>query len=413
MLIRKKNNKGFTLVEVIVSMLVLSIMIVSVLSAFTSAAKSNTRTKKIQGAESLLENLLEYTKANAKEFDPEKGMDELGLYLDLFITGGSSRVTTAFSDTNDVEVSEITGVKEGMYEYTVRITRDRNPAAYATGSMNEHKVITFGESSGGTVVINANVTEYDTNALELFLAMHKEEVDRHNLAEAERAAAEPGYTADSRSELTEEEMKNILMRELWLETSKPQPNKVQLKASMVYSVPDSLMLPDGAERQTETEFFASEEFELSVGGPDTGKKLKQIYVLYSPSSTAKGLSESDVRILDKAGQLDANIFLAYQKSGLESLDDAVTKSLAGRYNSSDRVKVSFRESVNSYEPVKLGVYCSAGLTVDAKPSTVTTVANSLVAGDTAYRVVAINIEVIDPQTGQVLTKTKDAIACLQ
>lgn len=413
MLIRKKSNNGFSLVEVIVSMLVLSIMIVSVLSAFTAAAKRNTRAKKIQGAEALLENLLEYTKANAKEFDSEKGMDELGLYTDLFIAAGSCNVTTAFSETNDVEVSEITGVKEGTQEYTVRITRDRKPAEYSTGSMNGHKIITFGESGGGTVVINAGVTEYDTDALELFLAMNKEETDRHNLEESEKAAAEPGYTADIKAEVTEDEMKNILVRELWLETVKPEPDKVQLKAEMVYSVPDSLLLPDGAERQIKTEFFVSGEFALSVGTPDTEKKLKQVYVLYSPSASAKGFSSSDVRILDKAAQLDANIFFAYQKDGLESLDDAITKSLEGRYNSSDRIKVSFREGVELYEPVRLGLYCSASLSADVKPSTVTLESNSLVAGDTEYRVVTIDIEIVDPQTGRVLTKTKDAVACLQ
>ena len=45
-MITKKNNKGFTLVEVIVSMLVLSIVISSVLTAFSLSAKANAKTKK-------------------------------------------------------------------------------------------------------------------------------------------------------------------------------------------------------------------------------------------------------------------------------------------------------------------------------------------------------------------------------
>ena len=59
MRIRKNKNKGFTLVEVIGSMLVLSITISSVLTAFSLSAKSNAKTKRIQGAESLMEDLLE------------------------------------------------------------------------------------------------------------------------------------------------------------------------------------------------------------------------------------------------------------------------------------------------------------------------------------------------------------------
>lgn len=412
MRIKEKNNKGFTLVEVIVSMLVLSIVIVSVLSAFTTAAKSNTKTKKMQSAESLLEDLLEYTKANAKGFDSGKDMDELGRYTDLFVTDGCT-VVTKFSDLNDVEVSEFRGVKKGLNSYTVKVTRDRKPAEYDTESMNGHRVITFGESGSSTVVINANVEDYDTDAVELFLAMNKEKIDQHNLDELEKAAADPDYTADVQPEPTEDTIKSLLEREIWLETSKPLPDKVQLKASMVYSVPDSLMLPDGADRQIKTGFFASEVFDLSTSSSDTAQKLKQIYVLYAPSSKVKRGLEADIRILDKAGQLDANIFLAYQKSSLEGLDDAVSKDLAGRYTSSEQVRVSFRDMLAIYEPIKAGLYCSAALSVDAKPATVSTKANSLVADDAQYRIVTIKLEVIDPETGTVLAETKEPVACLQ
>lgn len=412
MRVRQKKDKGFTLVEVIVSMLVLSIMIVSVLSAFTTAAKSNTRTKKMQSADALLEDLTEYTKANAKGFDSGKALDELGRYTDLFVTEGCT-VVTKFSDTNDVEVSELTGVKKGLHSYTVRITRDRKPAAYDTESMNGHKVITFGESGSNTVVINANVTEYDTDAAELFLAMHKEEIDRHNLDELGKAAENPDYTADVRPTPTEDTVKGVMEREIWLETFNPQSDKVQLKASMVYSVPDSLMLPDGADRQIKTEFFVSEVFDLSTSSSESAQKLKQIYVLYAPPAEVKRGLDADIRILDKARQLDANIFLAYQKSGLEGLDDAVTKNLAGRYTSSEQVRVSFGDATALYEPIRAGLYCSAALSVVPKPATVSDRPNSLVADDTAYRIVTIKLEVIDPETGAVLAETKEPVACLQ
>lgn len=413
MLIRKKKNEGFTLVEVIVSMLVLSITIVSVLSAFSTAAKSNTRTKKMQGAETLLENLLEYTKAYAKGFDSEKDLDALGLYTDLFLMD-SCTVTTKFSDTNDVEVSELAGVKEGLYGYTVRITRNRKPADYNTESLNEHKVISFGETGSKTVVINASVPDYDKDALDLFLAMNKEKVEQHNLAVEAEKLVNPTPTMTPMTELTQTEMEQKLKRELWLETSQPKPDKVQLRAYMVYTVPDDLPLPDGAERQIKTEFFASGEFDRSGGVSEASDRLRQIYVLYTPSSVAKGLAESDIRILDKEGQLDANLFLAYQMSGLEAVDAAVSKDLGGRYTSSERIRVSFQDSTVLYEPLRLGLYCSSALSiVGAEPSTVKKEVNSLVAGSEECRVVTVNIEVIDPATGKVLTGTKEPVACLQ
>lgn len=413
MLIRKKKNEGFTLVEVIVSMLVLSITIVSVLSAFSTAAKSNTRAKKMQGAESLLENLLEYTKANARRFGSGEDMVTLGLYRDIFLMDGGT-VITAFSDTNDVEVSEFTGVKEGLYDYTFRITRNRKPADYNTESLNEHKVISFGETGSKTVVINASVPDYDKDALDLFLAMNKEKVEQHNLAVEAEKLVNPTPTMTPMTELTQTEMEQKLKRELWLETSQPKPDKVQLRAYMVYTVPDDLPLPDGAERQIKTEFFASGEFDRSGGVSEASDRLRQIYVLYTPSSVAKGLAESDIRILDKEGQLDANLFLAYQMSGLEAVDAAVSKDLGGRYTSSERIRVSFQDSTVLYEPLRLGLYCSSALSiVGAEPSTVKKEVNSLVAGSEECRVVTVNIEVIDPATGKVLTGTKEPVACLQ
>lgn len=413
MLIRKKKNEGFTLVEVIVSMLVLSITIVSVLSAFSTAAKSNTRAKKMQGAESLLENLLEYTKANARRFGSGNDIIALRLYSDTFPMDGGT-VTTGFSETNDVEISEFTGVKEGLYDYTFRITRDRKPDAYNTESLNDHKVISFGETGSKTVVINASVPDYDKDALDLFLAMNKEKVEQHNLAVEAEKLVNPTPTMTPMTELTQTEMEQKLKRELWLETSQPKPDKVQLRAYMVYTVPDDLPLPDGAERQIKTEFFASGEFDRSGGVSEASDRLRQIYVLYTPSSVAEGLAESDIRILDKEGQLDANLFLAYQMSGLEAVDAAVSKDLGGRYTSSERIRVSFQDSTVLYEPLRLGLYCSSALSiVGAEPSTVKKEVNSLVAGSEECRVVTVNIEVIDPATGKVLTGTKEPVACLQ
>ena len=55
MLGRKLKNSGMTLVEVLVSMLVLSIAAVTVISAFSMAAQVNTKAKKQQGTAALME----------------------------------------------------------------------------------------------------------------------------------------------------------------------------------------------------------------------------------------------------------------------------------------------------------------------------------------------------------------------
>lgn len=419
MLIKEKKNTGFTLVEVIVSMLVLSITIVSVLSAFTIAAKSNARTKKVQEAESLLGDVLEYTKAKSRQLDPTKGMDALGLYGKEF--DGTLSVLTPFSETNDVEEVLITGVKEGFHRFNIKITRDRKPAKYSSGG-NAHKSITFGETGSKTAVVPANTTQYDEDARDLFLQMYKEAVEQHNIEVDQALAADPNYSEKVKINLPEdvESQKEIirtkLSREIWLETEKPQNNtdKMKLIAYMVYKIEDDLLMPVGAERQIKTKFFESEEYDLSTSTEEEAEKLKQVYVLYLPSTEAKKVSNVDLRILDKENQLEANVFLAYQKDAVE-VEDVTSKKLADRYQNSEQIKVSFVDSNSMLKnPRKVGLYCSCGLyVVGTTPSTVTTEAKSLVASSEGIRIVTIDVEIIDPEKGTVLSKTKEPVACLQ
>lgn len=417
MLINKKKNKGFTLVEVIVSMLVLSITIVSVLSAFVYASKSNVVTKRMQTAESLLEDLVEYTNAYAKEFDPEQGMDVLNLY-DMF--GGSCNVVTPFSATNDVEVSEFTGIAKGSGKFKVRITRDRNPAKYATGVANTEGIISFGETGSKTIMINAAAGTYDDMMVDYFWELHKSKVSEYNLAEYEKEATEPGYTANPEGELPRTEIDDKITREIWIEMESAAVDKIRVKAYSVYEIEDSVLFPDDADRMEKKEFFVSEEFDLSTDTNASAKKLKQIYILYKPSAEVQGMAATDIRILDRtsgmtSGQLDANIFIAYQTDSATEVSNAIMlDSMDAYYGGEKVVKVSFVEGGAVYTPTRADVYCSSKLTItETQPATVSKHEKSLVATNAGIRVVSIEIEVLDPDTDQVLTKTKDAVVCLQ
>lgn len=417
MLIKKKKNKGFTLVEVIVSMLVLSITIVSVLSAFVYASKSNVVTKRMQAAESLLEDLVEYTNAYAKEFDPDQGIDALNLY-DMF--GGSCTVVTPFSSTNDVEVSEFTGIKKGSGSFKVRVTRDRNPAKYATGAANTEGIITFGETGSKTILINAATGTYDDTMVDYFWELHKSQVGEYNLSEYEKEGTVPGYVASPETALDRSEIDDKITREIWVEMESASADKVRVTAYSVYKIEDGVLFPDDAARQEKKELFTSEEFDLSTSTNPAAKKLKQIYILYRPSTEAQGMATTDIRILDRtsgmtSGQLDANIFIAYQTDSAVAVDTAITlDSMDAYYGGEKEVRVSFAEGGVLYHPTRADVYCSSKLNItDSMPATVSKHEKSLVAANAGIRVVAVEIEVLDPDTDQVLTQTKDAVVCLQ
>lgn len=446
MLIKEKNNRGFTLVEVIVSILVLSITIVSVLSAFTLAAKSNSKTKRTQAAESLLEDFVEYTDAYSKELDPEQSMVALrsskGLYAPF---GGSVSVETPFAESNDVEVSMINGVTEGVNRFNVRITRDRNPSEYGDATSksgaNESGIISFGETGSKTVLIDANVSSYDEKYLEFFWDEQKKTVESHNLAEdnkkAEAEAVGTTYTPQYWELFTKEEMKSKVTREIWIEMTHPERSpsvydyeKVQLTGSVIYKVDAGVHLPDGASYiRSELFFVSSEEYDSLTSTVTTPQLIKQIYILYSPSADMMGMATtSDLRLLDKTknapgtsgGSLDANVFLVYQKSTAENVASMINKTLKDHYISSDNIRLSFKPHAedetksSAIDPTRAEVYCSANVTVvEGTPTSVKETDYQLVPTNDDLRVVTVKIEIIDPETNQVVTATKEPIACLQ
>ena len=67
---RLQSNKGFTLVEVLVAILVLSIILVPLLSAFVVSANTNAKARRTLRATTLAQNVMEELKAYSLEERP-------------------------------------------------------------------------------------------------------------------------------------------------------------------------------------------------------------------------------------------------------------------------------------------------------------------------------------------------------
>ena len=65
--IRGKQNKGFTLVEVLVAITVLAIIVAPLLHAFVTASRTNAKAKQLMKATTLAQNVMEELKANPLE----------------------------------------------------------------------------------------------------------------------------------------------------------------------------------------------------------------------------------------------------------------------------------------------------------------------------------------------------------
>nr|MCR5638932.1 prepilin-type N-terminal cleavage/methylation domain-containing protein [Lachnospiraceae bacterium] len=90
---RRNNNKGFTLVEAVVSMLILAVVILSIIGGFNIITEANFKAKKIQGANTLYSNISEKLR-DATGYDE---MDNLTKDLSKDFNVGAMKYTAEVS----------------------------------------------------------------------------------------------------------------------------------------------------------------------------------------------------------------------------------------------------------------------------------------------------------------------------
>lgn len=411
MLISKKNNKGFSLVEVIVSMLVLSIVISSVLTAFSVSAKSNAKTKAVQSGESLMEDLLELAGA----------VKDSGEYADTVKTmfSGTLNVTQPLSPTETVEICEVTGIQKGSQLYNVEIIRDTEPAGYA--NMNAKNVLSFGETGSTSVLVNASLNGslvtpgdaenfYDKMAFNYFNELHIAKIDENN----------EGLEDDEEEEepLAGSQIKAMIDRDVYLEVVPTGVGKMKLVGYFSYMVPDTLDLPSTANRKYESMFYESDEYYKASDATPGVEKIDRVYILYSPAAsgweTSATSDNSDIRIYDPYQMLGADVFIAYQEDATKTIDDAlVGTELKDRFGASLNVKVSFaRKGGAEVAPYRVTMYCPVDISWSGAIVNVSVSPNSkeMVPQSEEIRVQELTITIKDSE-GNVVAS--DVVACLQ
>ena len=410
MLRRKLKNSGMTLVEVLVSMFVLSIAAVTVISAFSMAAQVNTKAKKQQGTESLLESMLEYTEAGGADYEAWFG----GTYTDI-----------SDSTKPNEKKEQLEDVTSGFLKYNVIITTDTAPAKYASDQLNGLKVIQFGGTGSNSILIDASDTSNDTMVVQLYKSMHESAVLVHDLEEdailAEKTEAGLPYTPDYWGPaLGETAVKATINREIQIKSVSTGTDKYRLVAEMVYKVDDSLKLPDGTERTYAFPLCYSEEFDSEGSSETSPKHLKQIYVMFADELT--GDSEGiDIRYWDPAGMLTANLYVVKQAtksiaenptaSGASATADVAStgeEKFSQYYETLDTINIDCKVPGGSVNPPqKVTIYSSLKIdpysSIYGQPN-VEVKDYELVATDDEVRAVTVKIQIFDPDTGKELAK---------
>ncbi len=193
---RSLNNKGFSLVELIISIAVLVIIMVPLMNNFFRSMQLNQKAKKLQIQSNLAASIMESVKANElpaiieqfnrgiEDFDliPEEAKEVLRLKkvdtdkYDIYVTSDGEQATYYFA---------IHGISVGSTAYDALVTIDSDPAANQykqnDGTMNRYpmpEVINLDEKANGLVFSNGTTEEgkahsdaMDTAALNDFISM--------------------------------------------------------------------------------------------------------------------------------------------------------------------------------------------------------------------------------------------------
>lgn len=444
----KKRNGGFSLVEVIVAMMIMSIVIVSVLAAFTQSSQANLKSRLVQGAETLLSNLVEYVETGRAEVTEEG----TGAYKPMLVDfsksftdmGTASEQDPASPLATDTVISyTYNSVASGFNTYKVVVTKDIDPSDYSNAEMNEYEIINLGDSTNASMLFDlvAGADDFDRDALSVFRGLHQDylasvneyragkdldpitipEYDgvtefnfsKYAAADKDRTSQPGNFTEGERSKVARKVFVNV--------EKKNGGNQVVVNVGFRYVLDSDVAIANDSERTRNYIVYTSVAFDSNTAS--SGTYLENLYFLYQPTDFTGTKNSLDLNIYnydiiyegDGAKLLGAkngtkghcNFFIAYQESSLLTVADAAGKKLSERANKDKTVKLKFDGTQAGTAAVDIDVFasCKIGFEDGATSTFSSKNENKLIATQKSKRVVSYKIEIFD-KDGRKLTERK-------
>jgi len=347
------NNKGSTLIEIIVSVLIIAIVFVPLLMGMSAALKANGKSEQAINSENAAVNCLEAVKAIGK-----KGVETLAPTAGAGVTvtpavalafGTSAKIVrkTETVDSKIVEYFEVSDIKEGLETYTAKIyfsdsnyvapTADpADPTASVTPTplFNDYKYISFSNLSGKGTQMLKYLSDEDEARITGFRSLSGHATGT--------SMVKPEWTiADI-----------VKSKQIELKISKDSEDNYSITSKSNYVLYNhqggAFQFQNSGETYTATD-ESPRTVQCKYGKPET------LVIYYSPIAYVKAAEDSFDHSGDKLVKNEIKIIKDTELDGLR-----VYVIVTGDDPENDYVKVTFDESTLGSEHVnKNSVFCSA------------------------------------------------------
>lgn len=280
----RKDNNGFTLIEIVVTTVVLAIFSIPLLMYFTDAVRQSVRTKQQQNAVVAAQNVLEELKVSDYSLDtPDK----------LTATAGSVQpgwsLETAPDAAGKYEVSKLYTVNKTTYRVKAAITPSKE-VQNAAGNTVKYQDVSIPSMNSTKDVIATESGGFDADASFYFYSLYAQYCEKN------------GVTKDS--SITESVMKTHLQRDIHVKLEKDTAKADHIKVTVSYDYTYALnggSYPAGINVSSK---FSKDIEKASL--PKT--KIENIFIFYYP--------EQDGDSFTMEGTADAQAALSANQLGL-------------------------------------------------------------------------------------------------
>lgn len=221
----QKQNKGFTLIEVLIAITILGIIVIPLLHAFVTSANVNAKSKRIMDATTLAQNIMEEFKASSLEgmleqFTVDDVDEEDGTYLlsQVNVASGSSNydvsVLVSKNENGTNNLANINSMDQSNCGYYVQPEElEQQTAAefqlrnmtYVYEALAQKDVDAFRKMLSRTIVVTMSKDAVDVT--------FKYEIPRGYTSEEDRTYSETVRIFDNamRTEETQEELEAVYL----------------------------------------------------------------------------------------------------------------------------------------------------------------------------------------------------------